>query len=51
MTKILAAYRANPTLANARKAVAYGRKHPFVLCFMDAQDISTLADAENHARG
>ena len=51
MTKILNAYRANPTLQNARKAVAYARKHSFVLCFMNAADIASLAEAENQVRG
>jgi hypothetical protein len=50
MIKLLNEYRATPTLKNARKVVAYGRKHPFVLCFMNAADISTLADAENHSK-
>ena len=50
MTKLLATYRTAPTLKNAQKAVAYARKHSFVLCFMNAADISTLADATNHSR-
>jgi len=50
MTKLLNAYRASPTLANAKKVVAYGRKHSFVLCFMNADDIATLAKADNQTR-
>jgi hypothetical protein len=46
MTKLLTAYRAAPTPANAKKLVAYVRKHSFTLCFMDAAGIATLAEAE-----
>jgi len=46
MQKLLAAYRAAPTLANAKKLVAYVRKHSFVLCFMDGAAVCDLAAAE-----
>jgi hypothetical protein len=51
MTKLLAAYRAFPCLNNAERLVAYARKHSFVLCFLDAAGIATLAEAERMLNG
>lgn len=45
MLKLIAAYRAAPTLKNAQKVVSYGRKHPFSLCFLDADDAAALKAA------
>lgn len=49
MTKVLATYRANPTLANAQKVRAYERKHPMAACMLTREDQNLLADAIHHA--
>jgi hypothetical protein len=51
MTKLLAAYRANPSLANAQKVRAYERKHPFALTLLSRDDADLVADAIHRANG
>lgn len=49
MTKVLKAYRANPTLGNAQKVRAYERSHPMASCMLSDDDRNTLADAIHQA--
>jgi hypothetical protein len=49
MTKLIAAYRAKPTLINALKLREYSRKHPMALCVMAKEDADLLADAIHHS--
>lgn len=49
MTKLLKAYRANPTIENARKLAAYACKHPFAECMLDLGDHATVAQAKAQA--
>ena len=49
MTKVLNIYRANPTLANARKVRAYERSHPMAACLLAREDADLLADAIHHS--
>lgn len=49
MTKVLNAYRTNPTLANAQKVRAYERKHPMAACMLTREDADLLADAIHHS--
>lgn len=49
MTKLLTAYRANPTFANARKVRAYERSHSFSVCLLSREDADLVADAIHHA--
>lgn len=49
MTKLLAAYRANPTFANARKVRAYERSHPMALVLLTREDADLVADAIHHS--
>lgn len=46
MLKLIETFRANPTIANARKIQAHGRKHPFSLCILSDDDIATIKQAE-----
>ena len=45
MQKLIAAYRANPTLENARKLRAYEMKHTMAVCMLPICDINTLERA------
>lgn len=49
MTKLLNAYRANRTDANARKVRAYERAHPMARCMLSAADLDLVADAIHQA--
>lgn len=49
MTKLLNAYRANPTFNNARKLRAYERSHPMSACMLSREDADLLATAIHHA--
>lgn len=49
MAKLLAAYKANPTLKNAQKVRAYDRAHSMAACFCLGADADLLADAIHHA--
>lgn len=49
MQKLLIAYRAKPTFANARKVRAYERSHPMALCLLTRDDANLVADAIHHA--
>ena len=48
MHKLLVTYRANPTLANALKLVAWNGKHPFAAVLLAPIDHSTLDIALHH---
>jgi hypothetical protein len=45
MHKLLDAYLLKPTLANAKKIVAHGRKHPFSLCLVNDIDQALIVKA------
>ena len=45
MSKLLAQYRAAPTLKNAQKVRAYERKHPMAVCMLTADESETLKQA------
>ena len=45
MNKVLAAYIACNSLANARKVVAYARKHPFATCLLTTDHVSLVIEA------
>jgi len=49
MAKLLNAYRASPTLNNARKIRAYERKHSFSVCLLSPADQDLVANAIHHA--
>lgn len=49
MSKLLTAYRANPSLKNAQKLRAYERSHPMAVCMLPREDADLLADAIHHA--
>ncbi len=49
MNKLIAAYRALPTLKNAERLRAYDRKHPMATCFLDAVEAALVAEAIRHA--
>jgi len=49
MSKLLNAYRANPTLKAAQKLRAYSRAHPMAACMLAPADNDLLADAIHHA--
>lgn len=49
MTKLLATYRAAPTLKNAVKVRAYERSHPMSLCLLSREDADLVADAIHQA--
>lgn len=49
MTKLLNAYRANPTDVNARKVRAYERSHPMCRCMLSGADLDLVADAIHQA--
>ena len=45
MTKLINAFRANPTPANRTKIERYMRSHPLALCFVTIEDIAFLRDS------
>ena len=45
MHKILKAYVANPTLANALKVVRHAKKHPMSTCLFDADETKQYYEA------
>lgn len=45
MLKLINAYRANRTIENARKLVAYARKHPMAECLLPICDINAIENA------
>ena len=45
MLKLLDTFKTTNSLANARKLVAHGRKHPFSLCFLTEDDAHILREA------
>jgi hypothetical protein len=45
MSKLLAAYLANPSAKNAQKLVAYDRKHPMAACMLNPLETALLAQA------
>src|SRR5215469_17033572 len=49
MFQYLAAYRVNPTLANAKRLRAYVEKHPMSVCIATADDMALLETARRHA--
>lgn len=49
MQKLIAAYRATPSLANAQKLRAYERTHPMSVCMLARAESDLLADAIHHA--
>jgi hypothetical protein len=49
MSKLLTAYRANPTFKNAQKLRAYERAHPMSCCMLSRDESRLLADAIYHA--
>lgn len=49
MSKLLAAYRANPTHKNAQKVRAYERSHPMAVCMLSQEDANYLAEIIFHA--
>lgn len=51
MNKLLAAYRANPTLQNAQKLEQYDAKHPMAACLLTPEDADLLAAALDRACG
>lgn len=50
MEKLLAAYAAAPTDANARKVANHNRRHPFAAVMLVPSDSATLAKAIDHAK-
>jgi hypothetical protein len=42
----LEAFKTTNSLANARKLVAHGRKHPFSLCFLTEDDAGMVREAQ-----
>jgi len=48
MSKLLKAYAANPTLANAHKVITYGKKHPMSYCMLTRDEDRIAADAARH---
>lgn len=51
MSKLIAAYKANPTLKNAKAVHAYGMKHPFSACFLTNEEIDLQLAACKQAKG
>lgn len=49
MEKLLAAYAAAPTDANARKVANHNRRHPFSAVMLVPSDSATLTTALAHA--
>ena len=49
MNKLIAAYRASPSLENALKVRAYDRKHPLAACVLTISEAETLRLAIRHA--
>ena len=49
MFKLLTAYRANPTLANAQKIQLYVRKHPMACVLLTPEDAAFLSNVIHHA--
>jgi hypothetical protein len=45
MTKLLTQFAESPTLANARRVVAYAVKHPMAVAFLTAAEFETLVTA------
>ncbi len=45
MTKLLATYRADPSLKNAQKVAANHRKHPMAACLLAPEDADLLVEA------
>lgn len=45
MSKLLANYRADKSMANAIKLAAYDRKHPMAACLLSVEDTDLLAQA------
>lgn len=50
MEKLLAAYTAAPTDANARKIANHNRRHPFAAVMLVPSDNATLTMALDHAK-
>jgi hypothetical protein len=49
MTNLLNKYRADKSIANAKKVRAYERSHPMAVCLLVREDADLLADAIHHA--
>ena len=49
MTKLLQAYRADPSLKNAQKLHAYERKHPFCRLMLTHEEGDLVAAAAHQA--
>ena len=45
MTKLLARFSENPSVANARKVIAYAVKHPMSACLLDQSECGLLRHA------
>jgi len=46
MQKLIEAFKANQTEANAKKLVTYNKKHPMASCILRLEDIQWLNVAE-----
>jgi hypothetical protein len=46
MSKLLTAFSEAPTVANARRLLAYVRKHPMALCMVTVDEHETIKHAE-----
>jgi len=49
MTKYLNAYRAAPTIKNARRVRDYANAHPMSRCLLDSDDCNFLDGVLEHA--
>lgn len=49
MSKLLAAYRADPVIENARKLAVYALKHPFAECMLTIDDHAFVVLAKRDA--
>ena len=47
MSKLLNAYRADPSEKNALRLAAYHAKHPMAACFLATDDLLDLKEALN----
>lgn len=47
MTKLIAAYRNDPSIKNARKLERYERAHPMAVCLLSKEDSELLNEALN----
>lgn len=45
MTKLLTQFAESPTVANARRVLAYARRHPMAACLLTREEAEALAYA------